>query len=189
MLSISSPRILQLLFVLPYISIAATGLALITASTLFIAKLLGCLHLFLFIGYLVGILGNHTAKSYVTFLNTGYLVWSVVAVPLLGVSFSDLGVPLILHLFWLPRLVRLLAVVAIPSVSIIVPGRLILGNGMAASSESILMDYGVTHIVDIREGDSKAGDPSGAAFENVLRLKWNANDVEPTSKRRSTSST
>jgi hypothetical protein len=177
MRSISSPRVLRLLFLLPYISIAATGFALITANTLFIAKLLGCLHLLLLIGYLVSILENHTAKSSLTFLNAGYTIWSIVAVPLLGVSVSDLGVPLILHLFWLPRLVRLLAVVAIPSVSVIVPGSLILGNGMAASSESILMDYGVTHIVGIREGDSMGSLSSSVAVENVFHLRWSADDV------------
>jgi hypothetical protein len=47
--------------------------------------------------------------------------------------------------FWLPQVVHLVAVgVVIPSVSIIVPKKLILGNAMAASSESTIMDYGVT---------------------------------------------
>ena len=180
MLSVSSPRVLHLLFVLPYISIAATGFALVTASTLFIAKLLGFLHLVLLIAYSVG-LGNHRIKSAAAFLNSCYLIWSAAAVPLLGVSFSDLGVPLILHLFWLPRLVHLLAVVAIPSVSIIVPGKLIVGNGMAASSESILIDYGVTHILGIHGGDSKRIDLSSFAFvEKVLQLKWTADEAGAT---------
>ena len=180
MRSVSSPRVLQLLFVLPYISIAATGFALVTANTLFIAKLLGFLHFVLLIAYLVG-LGNHRVKSVVAFLNSCYLIWSAAAVPLLGVSFSDLGVPLILHLFWLPRLVHLLAVVAIPSASIIVPGKLILGNGMAASSESILMDYGVTHIVGIHDDNSKASHLSSiAVVEKVLQLKWAADEVGTT---------
>ena len=182
MRSVSSLRVLHLLFFLRYVSIAATGFALVVANTLFIAKLLGFLHLVLLIAGSVGLLGNHTATSSAISLNACYLIWSAAAVPLLGVPFSDLGVPLILHLFWLPQVVHLVAVVVIPSVSIIVPGKLILGNVMAASSESTIMDYGVTHIVGIHLGDSNKGSDlsSVAGVEKVLQLKWNADEVGTT---------
>jgi protein-tyrosine phosphatase len=170
MLSLTSPAFLQFLFFLPYISIATTGVALVVANTIFIAKLVGCLHLILIGAHLVGILGNHPVKVYTILIDLGYLVWTASAVPLLDVTFSDLGVHLVLQLFWLPQIVYLIIVVAIPSASVVVSGKLLLGNSTAATSEDIMSEYKVTHVLELCD-DKKKNDPSKVPVDTLLQLQ------------------
>jgi protein-tyrosine phosphatase len=173
MFSITSPVVLQVLFFLPYASIGATGIALITANTLFFTKVVGFLHVIFLLGYLVGAVGNHSIKVYSTFIDLCYLLWSTGAAPLLDVQFSQLGVYIVLQLFWLPKIVYLIMVVMIPSCSVIVPGKLILGNGMASVSSNMLNSYGVTHILEIRNDTIIH---SSAFPINITLLQLNCSD-------------
>ena len=174
MFSIKSPSlVLQVLFLLPYASIGATGIALITANTLFVAKVVGSLHVILLVGYLVGAVGNHSIKVYSTSINLCYLLWSAAAAPLLDVNFSNLGVYLVLQLFWLPKIIYLVVVIMIPSITVILPGKLILGNAMASVSSDMLTSYGVTHILEICNDTSIH---SNAATADIPLLRLTCSD-------------
>lgn len=147
----------QALFLLPYASMLATGLALLIIgglatpperlwmeTPLLVSKLMGAAQLILMACYLFGLLGNHYVKVYSTYMHFAALF---------VLPFVDMQIWLVvMGYFWIPQIAYLVVAIAFTSISEIVPGVLYLGNAKAATQKQVLRKYQITQVIELHDG-------------------------------------
>jgi hypothetical protein len=190
----------HLLFFWQYALIAWTGLFLV--SPVFVAPaslpdvetgikhnmaalILGFVMLGLLAAYLVGLIGNHYVKVYAVLSNMLYLAVTLVGFLFLKFFSSSEAtgmeilwsfcLPQVLLLYWLPSLASMYVLLAVPSMSTIIPDKLYLGNAAAGRNLDILDDKKITHVLRLQSGlgkeDAKNEINSGVASRKVLCLE------------------
>ena len=159
----------HLLFYLPYVSIALTGILLLllassSSSTTTTSSrntnrggrailsqlVVGYGNVLLICLYLSKVIGNHYVKVYAIAFNFVALLvllpfyWLFTATSSSN-SEGD-AIIVIATTFLIPTIVYLIATITVPSASVIVPNQLLLGNCTAATSVDIIRRYKITHI-------------------------------------------
>jgi hypothetical protein len=190
MTMLTSTRPVQyFLFYLPYCVIAWTGLYLVSPltavptslddgeSTLLLhnkaAILLGFEMLTLLALYATGWMGNHYIKVYGIMSNMLHLLITLVGFLLSkyllskGTTSSQIlegyCIPQILLLYWFPTIASLWIMLAVPSISAVIPDTLYLGNLAAARNSTILDERQITHVLWLNGGkvEDKPGNLHG----------------------------
>jgi len=79
---------------------------------------------------------------------------------------------MVLLMFWLPACICLRILIKVPSISEIVPGKLYLGNRRAPTCRDppILLERGITHVLELTDGGSTKVDRSRVPVEHHLQL-------------------
>jgi len=162
----------QLLFVLPYATIAWTGLWLLQgvrngASYHITRTVLGCIELAMLVLYWMGFqfMGNHYLKIY------SWLA-SFIGIIAMLVTGDFRGAAITFGLFWIPAIATLRILITVPSISEIVPAKLYLGNRKAPTCRDppVLEMHGITHVLELTDGGSTQNDRSRVPVEHHLQL-------------------
>jgi protein-tyrosine phosphatase len=164
---LSSIRLQHVLFFVPYANIAWTGGYLLAQATDNIAAtMLGFQMVsFLFL-YLIGSMGNHYVKVYCMMANIAYI-----AIFILYLSHSIINsnsstleilyyfrVPQLMVLWWIPQIGNIMYALALPSISEIIPGKLYLGNAVAATTPGLLDEFQITHVLELHGSQRSKND-------------------------------
>uniref|UniRef100_A0A0G4GUT1 protein-tyrosine-phosphatase n=1 Tax=Chromera velia CCMP2878 TaxID=1169474 RepID=A0A0G4GUT1_9ALVE len=114
---------------------------------------------------LFGVLGNHYFKVYSGLLN-------LVAEPVSVVCGRWAGVCVFVF-FLVPSLLYTFLVIAVPSISVVLPNRVLLRNCTGAVRPDLLQQYKVTRILELHDGRRK--NPEGK-IPNVVHLQLECQD-------------
>jgi protein-tyrosine phosphatase len=179
MLPLPPLPIQHLLFILPYLSIACSGLVLLSqVSDNVMGGMLGIQMVGSMGLYLLGLMGNHYVKIYCLLSNLLYML--ICAALLIYKAFFtekdafnetiwSLCIPQLLILFWFPLIGYIVNSIVSPSISEILHNQLYLGNAAAAATPKLLVDLSITHVLELCD-DRKRNDPAKVKAE-LLQLE------------------